>query len=318
MSKYTADDLKDLKRPALTSICESLKLETSGLDKTELIELILKGKVSAKKVKPAAKKPGAQSSDLVIVNDDADTGTNVEESDDILQTIGHVLRQDPKMLGKIPLRWNEPQLMLTPSLWFLFFQKSAINYETVYESETRLEGSLLLRIRRILTSFFPDAKITEIDNIVTSWVLALDMFLAADYRAQKTNKPVDWSMFYELHASQIRTWQETIRCVSDAALVAQHGEDAVRAVQAQRAARINTLPVGDADTLEKVLRKTVTAKVVGKVDDTNTGKRMRSDATRSPTQNKTCTWCGAAVTGRPTEFFKKHNPLCTKRNGRTV
>ena len=117
MSKYTADDLKDLKRPALAAICESLKLETSVLDKTELIELILKGKVSAKKVKPAAKKPGAQSSDLVIVNDDADTGTNVEESDDILQTIGHVLRQDPKMLGKIPLRWNEPQLIAMVSIF---------------------------------------------------------------------------------------------------------------------------------------------------------------------------------------------------------
>ena len=82
-------------------------------------------------------------------------------------------------------------------------------------------------------------------------------------------------------------------------------------MQAQRSVLTNDLPIGDADLLAKILRK----QSVGE-------KRPRDEQiprqAGSPTNNKTCVWCGIAVTGKAQDFYRTHNDKCPKRNGRSI
>lgn len=322
-TKHTKTTLEPLKRSALASICEALSLSTKG-DKNDLMDRILilqnagqpaPAKI-AKKVAPKVSKKTAKKQ-----SDDDDDDTDDDEDDDgdgkmqdVWSGVAAFLKIRRPILKKKNLSWSNGEILLTVPLWFCVFERdwgTSLTYEAVYEADTQLEGTLIIRLRRLLNSKFPMSTKPAIDNIIIAWTLALDMFIATKSRADSAKATIDWDRFFERNGAQLRAWQEQITSLTDEVIADRHGRETVTAMQAQRSVLTGDLPVGDTELLAKILRK----QSVGE-------KRPRdvqiSHQAGSPTNNKTCVWCGIAVTGKAQDFYRTHNDKCPKRNGRSV
>jgi len=275
-------------------------------------------------VKESAPKLPTSITDLTNDSDDelpeAKGGLSVGAEDSLYAAIADFLKQDLKRVLTVRLTWADATIQATPALWFKMFQVHRIRQADILNAATRLEGKLLRSLRAIFASRWPRATPNQINEIIAAWKAAHDLFLVTELKANTTRSEdwfsntapgtnnkiqseIDWHVFFSTHGDTIKGYSTEINALCDEEIKEKFGSTVVAQLKATRHARLTNLPLGDAEALERIIKKKAEKK-------TPSPDRKRS---RLEVNTTNCRWCNAAVVGDYKEFYLRHNKVCPKK-----